>query len=124
MSSELLEKLKQSQKNAKKSIKEKLNPNSHFLNLTDEEVALILALRAKNLRISQNKKQKEFSNQANLSSPTTYSNFEQTGLISIVNFIKVMRNFGRLNELEKLMQPTVAQKIDDLQNEQKHRVRY
>jgi len=124
MSSELLEKLKQSQKNAKKSIKEKLNPNSHFSNLTDEEVALVLALRAKNLRISQNKKQKEFSNQANLSSPTTYSNFEQTGLISIVNFIKVMRNFGRLNELEKLMQPTVAQKIDDLQNEQKHRVRY
>jgi len=124
MSSELLEKLKQSQKNIKKSVKEKLNPNSPFLNLTDEEVALVLALRAKNLRISQNKKQKEFSNKANLSSPTTYSNFEQTGLISIVNFIKVMRNFGRLNELEELMQPTIAQKIDDLQKEKKHRVRY
>lgn len=123
MNSKLLEKLHKSQKNAKKSLKEKLNPNSAFSTLTDEEIVLVLALRAKNLRIIQNKKQREFSNQANLSSPTTYSNFEQRGSISMINFIKVMRNFGRLHELENLLQPTIAQKIDTIEKEQKQRVR-
>lgn len=123
MNSKLLEKLHKSQKNAKKSLKEKLNPNSAFSTLTDEEIVLVLALRTKNLRIIQNKKQREFSNQANLSSPTTYSNFEQRGSISMINFIKVMRNFGRLHELENLLQPTIAQKIDTIEKEQKQRVR-
>ncbi|MBU1216081.1 hypothetical protein KJ870_05565 [bacterium] len=123
MSSKLLEKLKLSQKDAKKSIKRKLNPNSAFTILTDEEIALVLALRAKNLRISQNIKQSELSKNANLSSPTTYSNFEQKGTVSLLNFIKIMRSFARVNELENLLQQTVAMKIEELQSGQKKRVR-
>jgi hypothetical protein len=123
MSISLLEKLKKSQNKAKKNLKEKLNPNSAFATLTDEEIALVLALRAKNLRISLEKKQKEFSEIANLSSPTTYSNFEQKGTVSLLNFIKIIRSFGRVNELEYLLQPTVFQKVSELQTTKKKRIR-
>ena len=123
MSSDLLKKLQESQSTAKKNIKQKLNPNSTFGILTDEEILLVLALRAKKLRISQNKKQKEFSEMANLSSSTTYSNFEQRGSVSLLNFVKIVRGFGRLSELENLLQPTVAQKIQDLESTGKKRVR-
>ncbi len=117
MSNELLKKLQLSQKKTKKSIKTKLNSNSPFGTLTDDEIAMVLAIRAKELRIVQNKKQTEFSNQANLNSPTTYSNFEQKGTISMINFIKILRVFGRLEQLEKLLLPTVKEKIE--KNEKK-----
>jgi len=114
MNSTLLEKLKQSAKSIK--IKDKLNTNSNFNTLTDEEIALVLALRAKKLRVTQNKKQKEFSEESNLSSVTSYSNFEQKGTISLLNFIKIMRNFGRMNELENLLKSTVLQNIEEFEN--------
>jgi hypothetical protein len=123
MSNKILEKLKESQNKAKKNLKQKLNPNSSFGVLTDEEIALVLALRAKNIRISQNKKQKEFSNMADLSSPTTYSNFEQKGTVSLLNFIKIMRSLGRLHEFEQLLQPAVSQKIKEFETIKKKRVR-
>ncbi|HJE02792.1 MAG TPA: hypothetical protein K8U92_02860 [Aliarcobacter thereius] len=123
MSSELLKKLQKAQKNIKKDRKENLNINSSFGTLTDEEIALVLSLRAKELRISQNKKQVEFSNEANLSSPTTYSNFEQKGNISMLNFIKVIRTFGRLEELEKLLLPTPKEMIEKFEKSDKKRVR-
>jgi hypothetical protein len=56
MSSDLLKKLQSSQKKVKNKLKTKLNPNIAFGTLTDEEIAMVLALRAKNLRLSQNKK--------------------------------------------------------------------
>ncbi len=115
MSDVLLKKLQNSQKKVKNQIKSKLNPNSAFGTLTDDEIALVLALRAKNLRILQNKKQSEFANIANLSSSTTYANYEQTGKISMINFIKVLRAFGRLYELEKLLLPSTKEKIQILE---------
>lgn len=116
MSNKLLEAMKKSQKESKKIIKKKLNPNSSFALLTDDEIALVLAYRAKNLRMSQKQKQSEFSKSANLSSPSTYSNFEQTGSVSLSNFIKIVRNFGRLYELEKLLQPSTAEIIEAIEN--------
>ena len=112
MSNELLKKLQESQAKAKKKLKNRLSPTSAFGTLTDEEIAMVLALRAKSLRLSQNKKQSDFAKEANLSSPTTYSNYEQKGSISMINFIKVMRAFGRLEELEKLLLPTTKEKIE------------
>ena len=119
MSNNLLEKLQQSSKYLQKTKKKKLNVNSDFNTLTDEEISLVLALRAKNLRISQNKKQKEFSTEADLSSATTYSNFEQKGTISLLNFIKVMRSFGRINELENLLKQSVTQSIEEFESKKK-----
>jgi len=123
MSVELLKKLQESQKKVSNSLKQKLNINSSFGTLTDEEIALVLSLRAKELRVIQNKKQIEFSNEANLSSPTTYSNFEQKGNISMLNFIKIMRAFGRVEELEKLLLPTPRDMIEKLEKKSKKRVR-
>ena len=114
MQSELLKKLKHSQQNAKKIVKRKLTPTSTFATLTDDEIAQVIAMRAKELRIKQDKKQREFSAEAELSSPTTYANFEQKGIISLANFIKVMRTFGRLEELEALLRPTVKEQIEDV----------
>ena len=114
MQSELLKKLKHSQQNAKKIVKRKLTPTSIFATLTDDEIALVIAMRAKELRVKQDKKQREFSAEAQLSSPTTYANFEQKGIISLANFIKVMRTFGRLEELEALLRPTVKEQIEDV----------
>jgi len=119
MSNNLLEKLQQSSKYLQKTKKQKLNVNSDFNTLTDEEISLVFALRAKNLRISQNKKQKEFSDEADLSSSTTYSNFEQKGTISLLNFIKVMKNFGRINELENLLKQSVTQSIEEFESKKK-----
>lgn len=120
---ELLKKFQTSQKKIKNSLKNALNPHSSFATLTDEEIALVLSLRAKELRISQDKKQKDFSIEANLSSPTTYSNFEQKGNISMINFIKVMRAFGRLDELEKLLLLSTKESIQKLDKKRKERVR-
>ncbi len=119
----LLSKLKQSQKKVQKKVKSKINPNSAFGTLTDEEIALVLALRAKNARISLQKNQKEFSKSLNLSSASTYSNFEQKGTISLLNLIKVFRGLGRLNELENLLQPTVKDKVESIDKKPKQRVR-
>lgn len=121
--SELFDKLKAVQKNTKKDVKKNINPNSAFGTLTDEEIAYVMALRAKKLRIASNQKQSELSKKANLSSPTTYSNFEQTGKISFLNFIKVIRTLGRLNELETMLQESVRQKIDTLKTKEKQRVK-
>ena len=123
MSKELLKKLQESQKKLNRSLKDNLNIYSSFKTLTDEEIALVLSLRAKELRISQNKKQVEFSSEANLSSPTTYSNFEQKGSISMINFIKIMRTFGRVEDLEKLLLPTTKDMIQKLESGNKKRVR-
>jgi hypothetical protein len=117
MSNELLKKLRDSSTKVKKKLKNKLGPNSAFGTLTDEEIAMVLALRAKALRLSQNKKQSDLAREANLSSPTTYSNYEQKGTISMINFIKVMRTFGRLEELEKLLLPTTKEKIEKLERQ-------
>jgi len=115
MSNELLKKLQLSQTKVKKKLKNRLNPNSAFGTLTDDEIAIVLAIRAKEIRLSQNKKQSDFAKEAQLSSPTTYSNYEQKGSISMINFIKVMRTFGRLEELEKLLLPTTKEKIEKLE---------
>lgn len=117
MSIDLLKKLQNSQTKVKKNVKNRLNPNSAFGTLTDEEIALVLAIRAKNLRLSTNKKQRDFAKEAKLSSPTTYSNYEQKGSISMINFIKIMRTFGRLEELEKLLLPTTKEKIKKIEKQ-------
>jgi len=115
MSNTLLSKLKKYEKNAHSIKKQSVNIDASFSTLTDEEILLVLAHRAKKLRIENSLKQKEFSKGAELSSSTTYSNFEQTGKVSLINFIKIVRNFGRLSELEVLLKSTLSSKIDSFE---------
>jgi len=115
----LLSKLKSFEQDAKTSKKKNINIYATFSTLTDEEISLVLAHRAKKLRIENNLKQSEFSKGANLSSPTTYSNFEQTGKASLINFIKIVRNFGRVQELENLLKSDISSVINSAQNTNK-----
>tara|TARA_B100001063_G_scaffold128178_1_gene119824 strand:+ start:1145 stop:1534 length:390 start_codon:yes stop_codon:yes gene_type:complete len=121
--SDLLKKLQEAQKTSKKTLKKNININSAFGTLTDDEISYVLALRAKKARLSSNQTQSEFSKKASLSSASTYSNFEQNGRISLINFIKVMRSFGRLNELEVLLNETVKEKINKFNTKEKQRVK-
>jgi len=119
----LLSKLESFAKDAKKTKRESISTEANFSLLTDEEISLVLAHRAKKLRIVNNQKQQEFSKSANLSSATTYSNFEQTGKISLINFIKVFRAFGRISEIDNLLKTTIADKIDLTRTSQKEKRR-
>jgi len=125
MKNNLLKKLQSYKKDSQKKKKENININASFTTLTDEEIQLVLALRAKKLRIKNNLKQKDFSIMAKLSSPTTYANFEQTGKISFINFIKILRAFGKISELENMLQDDITSKIENysLQKKEKKRVR-
>lgn len=114
-SNNLLSKLKSYEQEAKTTKKKNINTEASFSTLTDEEISLVLAHRAKKLRIENNLKQKEFSKSANLSSPTTYSNFEQTGKVSLINFIKIVRTFGKTVELEGLLKGNISSLIDNAQ---------
>jgi len=117
-SKSLLERLKSFEGKASKTNKEKINLNASFGVLTDEEVLIVLAHRAKKLRLSENIKQNDFSKKAELSSPSTYSNFEQTGKVSLLNFIKILRAFGRLSELEELLNLDLSKELDIIENNQ------
>ncbi len=119
----LLSKLKAFEQDAKSTKKKNINIDATFSTLTDEEISLVLAHRAKKLRIENNLKQSEFSKGANLSSPTTYSNFEQTGKASLINFIKIVRNFGRMEEFENLLKSDISSVIDNVQNQKKSKKR-
>ena len=88
-----------------------------FALLSEEEMALVLAHRAKRLRLQKNIKQKELGQMANLSSATTYSNFEQTGKISLVNFLKVLRALGRTPEAEELLKLSLSDTISIYEDE-------
>ena len=111
--SNLLNKLKSFEYVAKQNKKKNINVDASFATLTDDEISLVLAYRSKKLRLENNIKQSEFSKSAKLSSATTYSNFEQTGRVSLINFIKIMRNFGRLKELECLLKTDISSIIED-----------
>ena len=123
MDNNLLSKLKSFEQDAKSVKKRNVNIDASFLTLTDEEILLVLAHRAKKLRIENNLKQSEFSKSASLSSATTYSNFEQTGKISLLNFIKVLRAFGRLSELDTLLKSNISSVIDNVKNIKKEKKR-
>ncbi len=119
----LLDSLKSIEKKVKDSKRQNINIDSSFNVLTDEEILLVLAHRAKKLRVSENIKQSTFSKKAQLSSPSTYSNFEQTGKVSLLNFIKIVRAFGRLSEVESLLKGSLSKKIDSFENKKSDRKR-
>ena len=122
-STKLLSKLKSLEQNAKIVKKKSINVDASFSTLTDEEISLVLAHRAKKLRIQNNLKQREFSEGAALSSATTYSNFEQTGKASLINFIKIVRNFGRMDEFENMLKSDISTLIDNISNSKKTKKR-
>jgi hypothetical protein len=110
----LLEKLNQ-QKERLDKVKDTdamlLNQEKSFVLLSNEEVSLVFAHRAKALRIQLNKKQTDITKVANLTKDI-YPKFEQSGKVTLVNFIKIMRGLGRLDDLENILKRTLEQTVD------------
>lgn len=50
---------------------------------------------------------------------STYSKFANSGQISLVGFIKVMRALGHYDELDALLKPTVAEEIAEFKDDGK-----
>ncbi len=69
---------------------------------TDEEITQDLALRAKEIRVSKNLSQVDFSKKAGISYHT-YNKFESTGKISFLGFVTIMRFLGKIKELNRLL---------------------
>jgi len=69
---------------------------------SDEEIAQDLALRAKEIRISKNLSQVDFSKKAGISYHS-YNKFESTGKVSLFGFITIMRYLGKVKELNTLL---------------------
>jgi hypothetical protein len=115
--------LEKAQKAKKNHPKKNLNVDSELGVLTAEEISMVLALRAKKMRIAQGLKQKEMSMHIGAKTNSSYAHFEQTGIIRLSTFIKVLRTLGRLSDLEALLKATTKDKIDQLSVKQRERVK-
>lgn len=74
-----------------------------YLLLTEDEIAKDLSDQAKRLRLKKNMTQKDFAVKAGIAY-MTYCKFEQTGKISLIGFLKVLRHLGRLKEMSTVLE--------------------
>jgi len=96
----------------KKLTSDRINADTkNLLMCTDEEVSLILALRAKRLRTDEEKTQSDIATLGNFPA-SAYSLFERTGKVSLSSFIKIVRALGRIDGLTDLLSETVSDKIE------------
>ena len=79
----------------------KMTPQE-FLLLSEYEIAEQLAAGAKVLRLNKGFTQKDFALKAGIAY-ATYSQFERTGKISLLGFLKVLRYLGRLKNISTLL---------------------
>ena len=80
---------------------------------TTVEVAQTLAGRVKKLRLQKKWKRSTLAERSGVSE-SSLRRFEQTGKISLENFLKLLSALGRLDEMDELVQPPAVQSIDDL----------
>jgi hypothetical protein len=117
----LLQRLKtfeaDSGKNKKKvqEHRDNIGEAKNFGVLTDDEISLVLAYRANQIRLDQNKKQEDVANIGGMGNHATYASFERTGKATLSSFIKVLRGLGRLKELESLLLRDVSAKIAEIE---------
>lgn len=74
-----------------------------YLLLTEDEIAKDLAEQAQSLRLKKNMTQKDFALKSGIAY-MTYCKFEQTGKISLIGFLKVLRHLGRLKEISTVLE--------------------
>jgi HTH-type transcriptional regulator/antitoxin HipB len=87
---------------------------------TTGEVAQILAKQVKELRLMNKWKRSTMAKRSGVSE-SSLRRFEQTAGISLKNFLKLMSALGRLDEMDRLLQPPSVKSIDDLET-RKHKV--
>ena len=81
---------------------------------TPEEVASELAEKTRQLRLSRTWKQSTLAERAGISL-ASLRRFEQTGQISLKSLLRLFFAFGRLDDLDTLLQPPQAGSIRELE---------
>ncbi|MGL1892825.1 MAG: helix-turn-helix domain-containing protein [Spirochaetaceae bacterium] len=84
-----------------------------FSLLTTTEVAKNLSFRLKQLRLLKKWKRTTLAKRSGVT-VSSLIRFEQESKISLDNLLKLLLALGRLNEIEKLLEPPKAMSIDDL----------
>lgn len=86
---------------------------------TPEEISQTLAARLKELRLLKRWKRRTLAERSGVTE-ASLKRFEQTGKVSMENFLKLVFALGRLDEIETLLRPAAARSIKELeQQEQK-----
>ena len=80
---------------------------------TPEETLLDLSSKFKRIRLTKKWKRSTLSKRSGVTE-STLRRFEQTGEVSMKNFLKLIHATGRLDEMEALLNPPVATSIKDL----------
>ena len=80
---------------------------------TTVDVARTLAGRAKTLRLQKKWKRATLAARSGVSE-SSLRRFEQTGKVSLENFLNILLALGRLDEMHELLQPPAARTIEDL----------
>ncbi len=78
------------------------------------DVAGLLAVRVKTLRLQREWKRSTLAERAGVSS-ASLKRFETTGKISLMSLLKLAHALGRLAEFGDLMRPPQARSIDELE---------
>ena len=90
---------------------------NYFLH-TPEEISQILAARLKELRLVKRWKRKTLAERSGVTE-SSLKRFEQTGKVSMENFLKLAMTLGRLDEIETLLLPAKARSIRELEEQEK-----
>jgi transcriptional regulator with XRE-family HTH domain len=83
-----------------------------------EEILLELSCKFKKLRLTKKWKRSTLSKRSGVPE-STLRRFEQTGKVSMENFLKLIYTMGRLDEMEALLNPPSALSINDLEKNEK-----
>jgi HTH-type transcriptional regulator / antitoxin HipB len=80
---------------------------------TPQEVSIDLAARLKQLRLIKKWKRSTLTHRSGVTE-SSLRRFEQTGKVSMENFLKLVHALGRLDEMDKLLQLADVRSLEDL----------
>ena len=82
--------------------------------ITPEEVSKNLATRLKQIRLNKKWKRSTLAKRSGVTE-ASLKRFEQTGEVSLKNFLKLIFTLGRLDEVDNLLCQNTIQSIKDLE---------
>ena len=89
-----------------------------FTLITPKETSKNLSIRLKELRLLKKWKRSTLAKRSGVTE-SSLKRFEQTGKVSMENFLKLVFTLGRLDEIDALLIPPTAQSLEDLKKREK-----
>ncbi|MCD6185577.1 MAG: helix-turn-helix transcriptional regulator [Deltaproteobacteria bacterium] len=89
-----------------------------FTLTTPKETSKNLSIRLKELRLLKKWKRSTLAKRSGVTE-SSLKRFEQTGKVSMENFLKLVFTLGRLDEIDALLIPPTAQSLEDLKKSEK-----